>query len=1672
MKKKLLPFFLLFSIVAQAQMWNGTDTLYGNEWIDFSKTYYKIKVAEDGIYRISYQALVSAGVPVGSTDASQFRLYRYGKQEPVFTTTDGIFADQDFLEFYGEKNRDAVDRYLFGNASEENINPWYSLFNDTTAYYLVWETTGQPARFSSLPNDLSNLPPKTEYCWWTSQQLYFQSFVKRHRSADITYSWFEGDGFCRAPSSVTSASLDIKKLYANGPPATVTVRYACQEGAHQQRITVNDTPFAEDSFQNWKIVQRSFSVPLSLIPASAIVKVQSLADNSDRHSVAAADIRYPRQFDFGNASFAMFALDASTTEQYIEIQAFTTNGGNPVLYDLDNKTRLETTVEGGVVKARIPPSVSGRQLVLASQSAVKMVGSLIPVQFRNYATENADYLILSNPALYSDPASGGANHVKAFADYRRSPAGGNHQVLEADINELYEQFAYGVRYHPIAVRNFLHWAKKAWPGLKYAFIIGKAQDYSQFRTPAAQTALADSLFFVPAFGSPAADIPFALSGNQLSEPIVAIGRLAVTRPSEINTYLEKVKSHELIRQTAGQTLEEKAWMKRVIHNSGGLAGESASIKVYVNDMGNRLNNNRFGADVYTYYKTSNDPIQLSSYEQMLELINKGVSIWTIYGHSSAFAVDFDIGNPSVYDNKGHYPLMMILGCFSGICSSPQQGIGEQFVLAPDRGAIAYIASVNYSYINALHTYGNEFYDLLGGADYGKGVGEILQHSIGALKNSNFDGLIALLHQNLLQGDPAVKISPQDGPDYLVDNQSVKFDPNPVGLEESNFKLSFDLANIGENTGGQVALKIEQRLPDNTVLSRITDTVPAPAFRRPLEYSIPVAGSKIGFNRFFITTDPENKIDEKPFAAELNNDLTDASGNRGVDVYFYSDDVQAIFPPAYGIVSNPNPTLFASTLNTGAKPLRYLFEFDTIESFGSPFLKKYQVIQRGGLLSWKPAGPLKDSTVYYWRVARDSLVNGAVVWRTRSFVYLPGSSSGWNQSDFGQYRDDIFANMHAVDSIRSLEFQDNAAFITLNVAYRDKSRYPGFQNSYYEGFIGDYGWNVRGVNDGVVMVVSNPNTGRFTLNPEQGSNNYDKPEQRFVYWFNTRDSLERIKLMQFVETGIPNGYYAALLAFSRPWDTLGYSPRKWAADSVSYGKNIFSVLEAQGAKKVRQLANYPTSPWPYGMIFRKNDPAYPVLDTIVVNPDSAATLRGNFLAKWTNGLLETPAIGPAKSWKTIHWAREAFDDPSDFVNLSVWGVREGKDDSLLLTLGATFDTSINFIQADHFPRLKIRYNAGDTLIRSLSQPLYLRVLYEGLPEGALHPVAKYDFYRDTLQQGDKMQASIAFANISDEPMDSVLVKFKVGNGTNNEPEVLQKLKPLPPGDTLNAHVAINTAILNGSQRLFIDVNPDNSQPELYHFNNVAVQDFYVSRDIRNPLLDVTFDGSHILDGDIISPTPAIVVSLKDDNHFLAMTDTGTFSLVLELPDGSLKPIAFSDPSILFLPADVNSLPQKNQARLEWRPTFTQDGDYRLMVNGRDASGNESGKIDYSITFKVITKSSISNILNYPNPFSTRTCFVYTLTGSEAPAHFKVQIMTVSGRVVREITEMEFGSMRAGTHQSDYCWDGKDEFGDQLANGVYLYRIIAKKADGSDFEFFENNKVDGFFKQGFGKMVLIR
>ena len=110
------------------------------------------------------------------------------------------------------------------------------------------------------------------------------------------------------------------------------------------------------------------------------------------------------------------------------------------------------------------------------------------------------------------------------------------------------------------------------------------------------------------------------------------------------------------------------------------------------------------------------------------------------------------------------------------------------------------------------------------------------------------------------------------------------------------------------------------------------------------------------------------------------------------------------------------------------------------------------------------------------------------------------------------------------------------------------------------------------------------------------------------------------------------------------------------------------------------------------------------------------------------------------------------------------------------------------------------------------------------------------------------------------------------------------------------------------------------------------------------------------------------------------------------------------------------------------------------------------------------------MNWPNPFTTKTHFVFTLTGSQVPDYMLIQIMTISGKVVREIDMSELGPLHIGRNITEFAWDGTDSFGDRLANGVYLYRVISK-LNGEQIE-HRASGADTYFTKDFGKMYLMR
>jgi hypothetical protein len=219
-------------------------------------------------------------------------------------------------------------------------------------------------------------------------------------------------------------------------------------------------------------------------------------------------------------------------------------------------------------------------------------------------------------------------------------------------------------------------------------------------------------------------------------------------------------------------------------------------------------------------------------------------------------------------------------------------------------------------------------------------------------------------------------------------------------------------------------------------------------------------------------------------------------------------------------------------------------------------------------------------------------------------------------------------------------------------------------------------------------------------------------------------------------------------------------------------------------------------------------------------------------------------------------------------------------------------------------------------------------------------------------------------------------------------------------------------------------------------------------------------------------------LKDETKWLVLDDTSLITVSVKYPNGTSRRFYFNNNSdtLQFLPAG-QAPNTDNTARINFNPSFLQDGDYELTVSGRDKSGNEAGSVAYRVAFKVINKAMISNMLNYPNPFTTSTAFVFTLTGNQVPQNIRIQILTITGKVVREITKDELGPLHIGRNITEFKWDGTDEYGQKLANGIYLYRVITN-LNGKSLDKYKSTDIknpdntDRFFNNGYGKMYLMR
>lgn len=1659
-------FFILASVAfffakGDAQIINGLDTLYGNEWINFDQSYFKIKVGQDGIYRLTAQALSTAGIP-NQVTGSQFQLWHNGEQVPIYTTNIGVFGPSDFIDFFGKKNTSELDRYLFRQPDSMMMNPFYSLVTDTAAYFLTWANSPDNLRYQTIGNDLNNLPPKEEYFLASLLNNSTNVTQKMVIGPNVsTSSYDQAEGFASFYANTKTFTLNPTAIYPSGPDAQLSLRFSGNAGPHQQVISLNDQPILTVEFEHFEVRQETVAVPIGQVSGTMDIKFQGMNGSTDNQRVSNIMLQYPRLFDFENKTSFTFDIEGSNSVKYLGISNFDATGGQPVLYDLTNHWRMLGVAEGGLVKFALPISTGTRSLILVNENSGALPASLQPAPFTNFGIMDYDYVIVTGHKLVNDGS--GNNWVQEYADYRASQAGGSFNPIVVEAEQLYDQFSWGIERHPFSVRNFGVFIKKNWSNPRYFFIIGKGREYTDVRTSDKLTTALQEGFYVPTYSFPGSD-NMLLAGQDGFTPVIPIGRIAAISQEDVHVYLEKVKELEA-NKNLPQTIADRAWMKRVMHmGSGKDPAEQNDIKAYLKEFETSIENSKFGAEVKNFYKTSTDPVQVSVTQQLFDFINSGTSLITFFGHSAVNTFDFSIDNPDNFANKGKYPMILSLGCYSGNMHSSTISIGERFCFLKDKGAIAFGASAGAGYAGPLSTFGREFYKNIGEEMYGQGIGNAVQDAIKSIPTGQFAWDI-MRQQFNLHGDPAIKLNPAPGADYIVDAASVKFNPAQITTQMADFDFSFDVVNIGSFLHDSILISVVHELPDGSKTIAKEVLIPAPALKTTLGLKLPTLGKiSKGYNKFYITVDKSGSVDELPSPfAEQNNELV--TGNAiGIGIYFLDNSVKAVYPPEFSIIGNTAIELMASTTDPLIAERAYIFQIDTTELFNSPQLLTYKKMQPGGIIKWKPSINWQDNQVYYWRISPDSISQAdSYIWDNSSFIYLNGTENGWNQSHFYQWKKNVFEDME-LKTHGNLKFIDNFKDVFIKNSVNSVA---GMELQINNNFAGRFWYNIDG---GIYVMVFDSTTANEWQNLPPYPYGVPLNIGGFPvasYTFETQTQAGRQQLIEFLRDVVPSKDYVVLHTVQA---NLGsdYKSQDWESDQPALGTDLFQTLENQGANLIRTTLSIGSLPY----VFAYQKDVGPLKEVLADSLTQVLSVNVGIPGYWDEGTVLSTPIGPASQWSKLIWQPTPATNPAtDTISVDLLAHNPmTMSDSVLVPNIQPGELDLTNISANNYPFLRLRFNSKDSIYRTSPQLDYWRILYKGVPDFAVNPNGYFQLVSDTIEQGESLRLNCLVENISDLPGDSLLVKYVIRSEDNTENIVFAKERKLMQHDTLHTSTVFNTLSLSGKYSLLMELNPSDDQPEQTHDNNVLSTSFYVNKDIRNPFLDVTFDGFHIMDGDLVSAQPKIRISLKDENPHLSLNDTGLFKLLIVLPDTNLAlhQIYFTDPNLVFYPA-LNS--NNNRASIEYNPTFNVDGKYKFVVQSRDVAGNQSGLFDYKISFNIINKPSISNFLNYPNPFTTSTRFIYTLTGTVAPAHFKLQIMTISGRVVRELTEADLGPIKIGTHLTEKAWDATDEYGDALAKGVYVYRMVAQDENGKSWEGYAT-KADKYFEKGLGKMVILR
>ncbi len=1552
-----------FSVTNPHILQNDTS----DNWIDYSESYVKLKLAQDGIYRVSYNDMLETGANVSEIDPLTFNIYNKGHKIPVFINgeDDHSFDPGDYIEFVGRRNMG--NNYRDVSLPGEPYNVYDGRYTDSSSYWITWND--EPRLRVSEVNNSSTVVSTDTLKYYNDIAHNEKNVFIDNPTSDLVKAqlpfWLENKfwGWFAFGVGTRVNTVNINNIYPDQTAELFAkvISYASDDAAnsHLLSLSLSNQTTGYDTVSLNRYEQKLLSTSINsnlLAEGNNDILLNSYATNSVHNGVYLDwyEIEYPRYLSISNDSL-IFSFNYLQSVNTYNCKLINAAGSNYSIwkegteYEKYNDFSLQNNII--VIKDTIS---SEDTFFVFTDNSIKhpLVGKVKHFVNLRSSDNKADYITLTNTEFLQK-----ADEYDQFIEQEYSVT-----TKLVDINDIYDEFSYGY-FNPESIKDFFQSTFNYWqqPLPKYVFIIGDANyDYYNWKHIYTGTPLIKDV--VPSFGEPVSDnwfVTWDTTGAYI--PQMNIGRLPIHTPPELDNYLQR---HQ---QYISQPYNE--WNKSYLFFSGGLGNETElTILRETNQavIDNYIEPAPIGGNYYHFYKTLDPITNFGPYsnQYVQNAIDQGSLFISYLGHSGTQTWDNSIADPSqLHNSRNRFPMITDFGCSTAKFAEPEiVSFSELFLTSSSGQAISYIGNSSLGFSSTSTTFPGIFYK------------KILQDSVLNISEAHKLAKLELLQDfgssgtykvfaltNELIGDPILSLPIPQKPNLEIDGNGTKVLTENISDLTDSAAILFKFYNWGKVIPDSFLLVLQDNYLGNIIaIDSVYKTLPR--YEDSLKISFPVS-NKPGEHSVTISLDANNKIDE----------ITEADNLFTLQFYVASSRIRTLL--SYDIENGLNNSLLI--INPSVKPSSDSLVIEIAENneyANSTFFYSKM-----------------DSVRTYFNFPIDYL-NKRIWFRGK----INGDSfTGFDKSGFTG----IIYNYYLGDS----ESFSTPVFMHLinknNIITLDTNRT-------------DFRVISAGFNDGKTAVI-------------------EKNGENFVPIGNVighHICVFKDSTYEFLE-------YRLFDVFNNPEDRTAY-----AAFLDSLGTDVILLVaisdEGRVDNTLKQKLHEFGSIYIDSLVFRsswafigKRGAVPGSMPEAYSKPFEGRVEVDTLIQKlFTSGTLTTSKIGPAAKWESVIIDQSV--PASAETNIRPIGIKtNAAQDTLGFLTVENGVADISNISALTYPDIKLLVGMQTNDASQVPSISSIAVNYKALSElGTNYQAASVD--KDSLNVGDNTTLHFDVYNVGDFPADSFTVTVEVVKSDNSRETVQDDfVNRLDASGKKSFAVTYNTLGLSGTNQFYIKIDPDNKISELYKDNNVFTIPFYVKGDSSKPTVNLTFDGNQIFDGDFVSSDPVIKIELNDPSY-LPITDTT--ALTIQIND---KTLYYSDNENLTY--QFNAANPKMVA--EYRPHLP-DGDYSINILAKNASGNFNDSAGVTRIFTVLSDTRLLYVYNYPNPFSGETYFTFKLT--QVPDELKINIYTVAGRLVKVIQK---NPSELNTDFNRIYWDGKDEDGDRLANGVYFYKMYIKKDD---------------------------